>query len=265
MQLGGVRRQSAKLERKVVEDRRAKRLVAGDQRPECRLRQRVGHGRIDRHGCRRPRRAVEQDELPEDLAGTERDEDRLFAVLRFDRDLGSTRRDDVHRIARVALVEDRLAGPKPSLAQHRREAFEVIAGNAAEQPGARDGLDDRRILDSRRAGSLAVGHRGPLQPIRAFVGRLECRVLPVSGRAGRVRAAGGSIGVSSLLAASVPRWSTPRSRRPCRPAPRYPYRMRGRAFPGPFGGLVACARGRLGRGAGLLLRHVSFVHFGRLL
>ena len=88
------------------------------------------------------------------------------------------------------------------------------------------------------------------------VGSCRCPVEPVCVRARRRFD-------RRLVAsrASVPRRLTPRSRRPCRPGPR----CRRRSATESFGVDVAAAslrrdRGRLGRGAGLVLGHVSLVH-----
>ena len=111
MELGDVDRQPAQLLGEIAEDGRAERLVPGDQWPEVRRGQDVGHRWLDRDGRRRAWRAVEEHELAEDLARAKGHEDRLLAFGRFDRDLRPARGDDVHRIAQVTLVEDGLAGP----------------------------------------------------------------------------------------------------------------------------------------------------------
>ena len=69
-------------------------------------------GRLDRDGRRRVGRTVEEGELAEEVAARQGGDDRaLLALGRRQDDLHRARLDDVQRVARVALVEDRLVLP----------------------------------------------------------------------------------------------------------------------------------------------------------
>src|SRR5579859_818549 len=66
--------------------------------------------RIERDGSRRMGCTVEEGQFSEEVAATERRDDRLFVAFRARQDdLDRAGFDDEERVARVALVEDRLA------------------------------------------------------------------------------------------------------------------------------------------------------------
>ena len=98
-------------------------------------------------------------------------------------------------------------------------AREVHRGHAAEQARARDGLDDRRSwvvagAAASRSGIWDLFSRTEHSSVGWSVGSRPCSVEPVRPlrrRSHRLRVASRE---------PVPRRSTPRSRRPCRPGPR---------------------------------------------
>ncbi len=81
-------------------------------------------GRDERGRARRARRAVEQRDLAEDVAGPERRQDRLVAGLGRQRDLDLARHDDEQRVARIAGVEDDLAAPEAARPRPGRDPLE---------------------------------------------------------------------------------------------------------------------------------------------
>ena len=110
---------------------------------------------LERGRGRRSRSAVEQGQLPEDVARLEADEDGLLAGLRGQRDLDLARHDDEQRVARVADVEDR----------PRRAGTAASASRRPPAPGRphRGPRRTGRQRASRRSGGWRASsrHRSP--------------------------------------------------------------------------------------------------------
>ena len=125
-------------------ERREERLphhrLGCDQLAEAIARKDVGLRRLDGDRGRGARRSVEQGELAEEVARTERREDRLVARIGGQGDLDGTRHHDEQRVARVAEVEDRLVAPKPPDPHPLKQAPETALVEPAEQRNRGEGV-----------------------------------------------------------------------------------------------------------------------------
>ena len=147
--------------------RRSCRLVL-DELVEAVAAQDERLGRLDRDGGRGVRRAVEQGQLTEEVAPGERRDDRAFLALgRRQDDLDRARLDDVERVARVALVEDRLVlaiAPDPERrgAQGERLVVDLREERAAAERLDREARRPSSCLRSQRPSSGRHRRRPPL-------------------------------------------------------------------------------------------------------
>ncbi len=100
-------------------------------------------GRAERCGAGRPRRPVQQCELTEHIAGTQRREDRLVAGLRRQRDLDVSGDDHEQGIPGVTEVEDHLSPTEAARAHRGREPFHGLGPETCEERDRGQCLADR--------------------------------------------------------------------------------------------------------------------------
>ena len=106
------------------EERVAERWLGRDQLAECLPWNDDRLGRDERGRARRTRRAIEQRDLAEDVAGAQGRQDRLVTRLGRQRDLDLAGDDDEQCLTRVAGMEDDLAATEPARPRSGRNPVE---------------------------------------------------------------------------------------------------------------------------------------------
>ena len=108
-----------------------------------------GGGRVERDGGRGAWRAVQQCELTEEVTRPERRDDRLLAFGGREDDLHRAARDDMERVAGIALVEDRLALAEAASAELAHDACQRVGLAVGEERAPAQRAERKRLIHDR--------------------------------------------------------------------------------------------------------------------
>ena len=147
VELLDVVRQPAELRGERSEQRVDDRRLGGEQLAELGTRQDQRLRRLEGRRRRGSRRPIEQRQLTEDVAGTERRENGLVAGVGREHDLDRARHDDEERVTGVAEVEDHFATAEAPGAHPASDALEAGRIQPGEEWDAGQRLGERAGLD----------------------------------------------------------------------------------------------------------------------
>ena len=139
--------------------------------PEGVARQGVRLGSLERDGRGRAGRSIEQRQLTEEVPIAQRGDDGLLAFEAGQHDLHRSRAEDVERVTRITLVEDRLAAPESAEPEVACDGREGVLLGTLEEARVTQGGDDQLLVHDPTVASPSRSSQA------ALTARAACRLF----------------------------------------------------------------------------------------